>query len=101
MKPTSTATTVDVGITETAAATETSEDPKNSTSEIAMPTDTSEIPESSTAETAELKNCEKCDLEARHSCFISLHIDSNVTSESLNPDCVLCENCCDDAFLHM
>ncbi|EFP07182.1 hypothetical protein CRE_13559 [Caenorhabditis remanei] len=101
MKPTSTGTTVDVGIAETAAATDTSEDPKCSTSEIAMPTETSEITESSTSEPIEISNCENCDLEARHSCFISLHIDSNATSESFNPDCVLCENCCDDAFPHI
>uniref|UniRef100_A0A1I7UDG3 ShKT domain-containing protein n=1 Tax=Caenorhabditis tropicalis TaxID=1561998 RepID=A0A1I7UDG3_9PELO len=46
------------------------------------------------------EGCERCDLAARHSCFLSLHIDSNSTAQSLNPDCVVCENCCDDALPH-
>ncbi|CAL2039818.1 unnamed protein product [Caenorhabditis brenneri] len=44
--------------------------------------------------------CEKCDIVARHSCFLSLHIESNGTVGELNSDCLACENCCDDAFPH-
>ncbi|CAI2351877.1 unnamed protein product [Caenorhabditis sp. 36 PRJEB53466] len=55
----------------------------------------------STTSTVSWQNeCEKCDLAARHSCFISLHFPGNLTTESPNPDCLACENCCDDAFPH-